>query len=236
MQRCWRMPPFTTFSSHVIGTLLAKLGSEDAGSAGVRCIRPIIGASRAAASVVWVPSMIGALACAAHATGAARARHRPRFLGPKVYLAATIILMAVLHEGATPARMRRLNELVGVDRRTVGRWRIFWRLLTASNIRHPIDGRRLYHKRHTTTDRPNDRAPRIATRCNLEGSHGGRFCAGTKAHGSSGHRKGMIRLVVARALEPLACALVPTAHQSDLLPRRCQAIAPAPFPGPDWWS
>ena len=41
----------------------------------------------------------------------------------------------------------------------------------------------------------------------------------------------MIRLVVARALEPLACALVPTAHQSDLLPRRCQAIAQLHFRG-----
>src|SRR5262249_44905907 len=78
MQRYWLMPPFTTFSSHVIGTLLAKLGSEDAGSAGVRCILAIIGASRVAASVVWGPSMIGASACAARDTGVVRARHRPR--------------------------------------------------------------------------------------------------------------------------------------------------------------
>jgi hypothetical protein len=35
--------------------------------------------------------------------------------------------MAVLHEGATPARMRRLNEFVGVDRRTIKRWRGWWR-------------------------------------------------------------------------------------------------------------
>jgi hypothetical protein len=52
-----------------------------------------------------------------------------RFLGPKVYLAATIILMAILHEGATTTRMRRLNELVEVDRRTVARWRGWWCLI-----------------------------------------------------------------------------------------------------------
>lgn len=50
-----------------------------------------------------------------------------RFLGPKVYLAATIIVIAILREGATAARMRRLTELIGVDRRTVERWRGWWR-------------------------------------------------------------------------------------------------------------
>jgi len=48
------------------------------------------------------------------------------FLRPKVYLAATIILIAVLHEGGA-TRMRRLKELVGVDRRSLERWRRWWR-------------------------------------------------------------------------------------------------------------
>jgi len=50
-----------------------------------------------------------------------------RFFGPKVYLAATILVIAILREGATATRMRRLTEFIGVDRRTVERWRAWWR-------------------------------------------------------------------------------------------------------------
>ena len=50
-----------------------------------------------------------------------------RFLGRKVYLAAIVVLIAILRHGATAARMRQLSELIGVDRRTVERWRTWWR-------------------------------------------------------------------------------------------------------------
>jgi len=50
-----------------------------------------------------------------------------RFLGRKVYLAATVVLIAIMREGATAGRIRRLSGLVGVDRRTVERWRKWWR-------------------------------------------------------------------------------------------------------------
>ena len=50
-----------------------------------------------------------------------------RFLGRKVYVAAMVVLIAIMREGATPTRMRRLSELVGVNRRTVERWRTWWR-------------------------------------------------------------------------------------------------------------
>ena len=59
-----------------------------------------------------------------------RARKTPpslRFLGRKVYLAAMVVLIAIMREGATAARMRQLSGLVGVDRRTVERWREWWR-------------------------------------------------------------------------------------------------------------
>ena len=46
-----------------------------------------------------------------------------RFLGRKVYLAAIVVLIAIMREGATTARMRQLSELIGVNRRTVERWR-----------------------------------------------------------------------------------------------------------------
>src|SRR5258708_1067292 len=49
-----------------------------------------------------------------------------RFLGPKVYIAAIVVLIAILRHGATARRMRELTELIGVDRRTVERWRTCW--------------------------------------------------------------------------------------------------------------
>jgi hypothetical protein len=49
-----------------------------------------------------------------------------RFLGRKVYLGAVVVLIAAMRCGASPARMRRLHELVGVSRHTVSRWRKWW--------------------------------------------------------------------------------------------------------------
>jgi hypothetical protein len=49
-----------------------------------------------------------------------------RFLGRKVYLGAVVVLVSVLRCGVTPARMRYLEQRVGVSRRTVGRWRQWW--------------------------------------------------------------------------------------------------------------
>src|SRR5271170_6066496 len=48
-------------------------------------------------------------------------------LGPKVYIAAIVVLIATLRHGATALRMRELTEVIGLDRRTVERWRTWWR-------------------------------------------------------------------------------------------------------------
>ena len=59
-----------------------------------------------------------------------RSRETPpslRFLGRKVYLAAVVVLIAIMRHGATASRMERLSVAVGVDRRTVERWRLWWR-------------------------------------------------------------------------------------------------------------
>ena len=59
-----------------------------------------------------------------------RTRRTPpsfRFLGRKVYLATMVVLIAIMREGATAARMRQLSGLLGVNRRTVERWRAWWR-------------------------------------------------------------------------------------------------------------
>jgi hypothetical protein len=50
-----------------------------------------------------------------------------RFLGRKVYLAAVVVVVAILHHGVTTSRIDRLSRAVSVDRRTVERWRVWWR-------------------------------------------------------------------------------------------------------------
>jgi hypothetical protein len=67
------------------------------------------------------------LCCARHGCRKRKTPPSLRFLGPKVYLAAAIILISILREGATASRMRRLTELIHVTLRTVERWRTWWR-------------------------------------------------------------------------------------------------------------
>ena len=50
-----------------------------------------------------------------------------RFLGPKVYLGAIVILISALRQGPTPRRVRELAARFGADRRTIARWQVFWR-------------------------------------------------------------------------------------------------------------
>jgi hypothetical protein len=71
-----------------------------------------------------------------------------RFLGPKVYIAAIVVLIAILQHGATARRMQELTEVIGVDRRTVERWRrwcrdrftvtSFWQIARATFM-PPVD-------------------------------------------------------------------------------------------------
>jgi len=59
-----------------------------------------------------------------------RSRETPasvRFLGRRVYIAAIVVLIAILQHGATGPRMERLSQVIVVDRRTVERWRRWWR-------------------------------------------------------------------------------------------------------------
>jgi hypothetical protein len=50
-----------------------------------------------------------------------------RFLGPKVYLGAVIIVISAMRQGPTPRRVRELSKRFGADRRTIARWQVFWR-------------------------------------------------------------------------------------------------------------
>lgn len=48
------------------------------------------------------------------------------FLGRKVYLGTVVVVVSVLRQGPTPARLSRLRQALGVSVRTVNRWREWW--------------------------------------------------------------------------------------------------------------
>jgi hypothetical protein len=64
------------------------------------------------------------------ATEGCRRRATPpslRFLGRKVFFGLWVLLLPVLREGPTPERLSRLEEVFVVSRRTLLRWRQWWR-------------------------------------------------------------------------------------------------------------
>jgi len=50
-----------------------------------------------------------------------------RFLGRRVYAGAVVVLASAMEHGLTAARYRELRAVLGVSRRTVERWRRWWR-------------------------------------------------------------------------------------------------------------
>jgi hypothetical protein len=50
-----------------------------------------------------------------------------RFLGPKVYLGAVVILISAMRQGPSPRRVPELSQRFGADRRTIAHWQVFWR-------------------------------------------------------------------------------------------------------------
>lgn len=50
-----------------------------------------------------------------------------RFLGRRVYLGAVVVLVSAMLNGPTPRRVAKLVLLIGASRRTLQRWRAWWR-------------------------------------------------------------------------------------------------------------
>lgn len=50
-----------------------------------------------------------------------------RFLARRVYFAAIVVLVSALRDGTTVRRAAQLKRLLGVDLRTLRRWREWWR-------------------------------------------------------------------------------------------------------------
>jgi hypothetical protein len=49
-----------------------------------------------------------------------------RFLGRRVYLGFVVVLVSAMAHGLTPKRLQVLQEKLGIDRRTLERWRTWW--------------------------------------------------------------------------------------------------------------
>lgn len=56
-----------------------------------------------------------------------------RFLGRKVFFGVWVLLLPVLRDGPSPQRLRHLEEVFRVSRRTLLRWRRFWREVVAGS-------------------------------------------------------------------------------------------------------
>lgn len=61
-----------------------------------------------------------------------RRRHTPpsvRFMGRRVYAGLVVVLVSAMLHGLNPERVQRLREVLGIDRRTLQRWRQWWLVL-----------------------------------------------------------------------------------------------------------
>jgi hypothetical protein len=65
-----------------------------------------------------------------------RRRHTPpsvRFLGRKVYLGAVVVLATALQHGPTRKSVTELSAILGINRRTLVRWRRWWSTMFAAS-------------------------------------------------------------------------------------------------------
>ena len=89
---------------------------------------PGIPANRGARGT-WVLAGRGVFSFCCAAEGCRR-RTTPqsvRFFGRRLYPAVVIVLFSALAQGVTVRRFRMLHSILGIDRRTLERWRRWWR-------------------------------------------------------------------------------------------------------------
>jgi hypothetical protein len=80
--------------------------------------------------------------CAEHGC---RKRHTPpsvRFLGRKVYVGVYVVLVAAMMYGPDARRVGQLHAALGIDQRTLRRWRQWWlEMFVSSRFWHSARGR-----------------------------------------------------------------------------------------------
>lgn len=66
------------------------------------------------------------LCCAEEGCRRRRTPPSVRFLGRRVYAGLVVVLVSAMVHGLKPERVQRLREQLGIDRRTLERWRQWW--------------------------------------------------------------------------------------------------------------
>lgn len=67
-----------------------------------------------------------------------------RFLGRRLYFAAVVVLVSVMRHGVNAARTAKLAAAVGVNARTLARWRAWWReVFVLSEVWKRVCGRQI---------------------------------------------------------------------------------------------
>jgi hypothetical protein len=149
IETCWLTPHSISCCSPAMAISPTRRAPGDACFAAARCIRPATRASRGGGFAGSGPSMTGASASVVPSMAAGRGRRRHRCAS---LAARSISPVAILRHGVTTARIDRLSQAVGVDRRTVERWRRWWRerfpatpfwKVTRATFMPPIDHQRL---------------------------------------------------------------------------------------------
>ena len=66
------------------------------------------------------------LCCAEEGCRRRRTPPSVRFLGRRVYVGFVVVLVSAMVHGLKPERVQRIREQLGIDRRTLERWRQWW--------------------------------------------------------------------------------------------------------------
>lgn len=66
------------------------------------------------------------LCCAEEGCRRRRTPPSVRFLGRRVYVGLVVVLVSAMRHGLKPERVQRIREQLGIDRRSLERWRQWW--------------------------------------------------------------------------------------------------------------
>jgi len=57
-----------------------------------------------------------------------------RFLGRKIYIGVVVVLVSAMVQGLSEGRVKRLRQELGIDRRTLKRWREWWMRIFVQSV------------------------------------------------------------------------------------------------------
>ena len=104
--------------------LAARAGAEDCVHCGGRVHRADYGRKPRRGPARW--DRRDSFCCSREGCRKRKTPPSVRFLGRKVYVSVVVVLVAAMMRGPSEARVARLREALGIDRRTLSHWRKWW--------------------------------------------------------------------------------------------------------------